>query len=172
MPDEAKFLLRALGAGDLAVVRAWRNHPDIRRYMLSQHVISAEEHRAWFDRCSCEPARRLYILECEGRPMGFAQLTNVGPGGTADWGFYVAPDAPRGTGTELGRNVLSAAFDVERLNKVCGQALESNEASQRLHLRLGFRQEGKLREQVRIDSEYRGLVCYGILAREYMETKS
>jgi UDP-4-amino-4,6-dideoxy-N-acetyl-beta-L-altrosamine N-acetyltransferase len=170
MPADGEFLLRPMEARDLGLVREWRNHQDVRRFMISQHLITPAEHQAWFERCTAEPTRRLYILQQAAQPLGFAQLGGVGRRGVADWGFYVSPEAPRGSGWELGRRVLSAAFEVEGLHKVCGQTLASNERSRRLHQRLGFAEEGLLREQLWIGGEYRDVACYGILARDFGQT--
>jgi UDP-4-amino-4,6-dideoxy-N-acetyl-beta-L-altrosamine N-acetyltransferase len=170
MAAEASFFLRAMTTQDLDTVLAWRNHPQVSRYMLSQHAISPEEHRAWFERSSADVSRRLYILQRGDAPLGFAQLSGVAQGGEANWGFYVAPDAPPGTGSELGRRVLQAAFSVEKLHKVRGQALDSNAASRRLHLRLGFVEEGTLPREARIGEEYRDIVCFGITATDFLAT--
>lgn len=170
MLGEEGFLLRPMEAGDLDLVRDWRNHQDVRRFMISQHLIAPAEHRDWFERCAGEPMRRLYILQQGDRPLGFAQLSGVVRHGIADWGFYVSPQAPRGSGWELGRRVLAAAFDGEGLHKVCGQTLVSNERSRRLHQRLGFAEEGRLREQMRVGEAYRDVVCYGILERDFRGT--
>jgi UDP-4-amino-4,6-dideoxy-N-acetyl-beta-L-altrosamine N-acetyltransferase len=170
MPGEQEFMLRAMEARDLDVVLEWRNHPDVRRFMITQHLIQPREHQAWFERCRGEARRRLYILQQGEMRLGFAQLGGVARGGVAEWGFYVSPAAPRGTGSELGRRVLQAAFDVEGLHKVCGQSLQSNERSRRLHLRLGFVEEGRLREHLWIGGEYRDVACYGILARDFPGT--
>ena len=32
------------------MVLAWRNHPAVRGFMLTQHEISLDEHRQWFAR--------------------------------------------------------------------------------------------------------------------------
>lgn len=167
MPADAQFLLRPMEARDLDLVLGWRNHRDVRRFMISQHLIPPGEHQAWFERCTGEPTRRLYILQQASQPLGFAQLSGVVRRGIAEWGFYVSPEAPRGSGWELGRRVLAAAFDVEGLHKVCGQTLASNDRSRRLHQRLGFMEEGRLREQLWSGEEYRDVVCYGILARDF-----
>lgn len=167
MAGEQLFLLRPMLARDLDVVREWRNDPQTRRYMISRHVISREEHQLWFERCAADPSRRLYVLDRNAQPLGFAQLSGVASGGTAEWGFHVAPQAPRGTGTELCSRVLMAAFQKERLYKVLGKTLSSNERSRRLHLRLGFTEEGRVGEQPAAGEEYRDIVCYGILARNF-----
>jgi hypothetical protein len=39
---------------DLETLLRWRNHPDVRKCMLSQHEITLAEHRAWFDRSAVQ----------------------------------------------------------------------------------------------------------------------
>ena len=60
----------------------------------------------------------------------------------ADWGFYLAPDAPRGSGLTLGAVPLDYAFRQLGIDKVIGQVMESNQRSAALHARLGFRRTG------------------------------
>jgi len=135
--------------------------------MLTQHVISLQEHRQWFERASQDSAKCLLIFEEAGRSAGFVHFSGVSPGGIAHWGFHAAPDAPKGTGTKLGRAALGHAFGPLALHKVCGEALAFNEASIHFHLKLGFRQEGVLRDQQRIGPVYHDLICFGLLDYEW-----
>jgi len=154
-------------AEDLALVLAWRNHPEIRRYMFSQQEIGFEEHCRWFERASQDALRRLLIFEDKGVAQGFVHFKQTGPGGIADWGFYVAPDAPKGSGRKLGRAALDFAFGEVCYHKVCGQALDFNHASIRFHRMLGFREEGILREQFHAGDHYCDVVCFGLLCSEW-----
>lgn len=159
--------IRPLTAEDLERVLAWRNHSDIRRHMLSQQEITRDEHYRWFERASNDPAKKLLIVEGNEQALGFVQFSGVAKEAIADWGFYAAPTAPKGTGKKLGITALNFAFDFLQLHKVCGQALDFNTASIRLHQALGFQQEGILRDQHRIDGLYRDLICFGILRHEW-----
>jgi len=159
--------VRRMRADDLARVLAWRNHPQIRRFMYTTHEISLEEHAAWFQRASADARKHLLIFEADGVPMGFANLNVATAGAIAEWGFYVAPDAPRGTGMRLGRTVLAHAFGPLGLHKVCGEALEFNERSINFHGRLGFRQEGVLRDQHFDGETYCSIVVFGLLSHEW-----
>lgn len=152
---------------DLEQVLAWRNEPDIRRYMLTQHEISLTEHRQWYERNSQDPTRRLLIVEEDGMALGFVHFSGVAPGGIADWGFYAAPGAAKGSGHKLGVTVLNFAFGTLGLHKVCGQALDFNEASIRFHRKLGFQQEGVLRQQHKGADGYHDLICFGLLREEW-----
>jgi UDP-4-amino-4,6-dideoxy-N-acetyl-beta-L-altrosamine N-acetyltransferase len=152
---------------DLSLVLAWRNHPDIRSLMRSQAVISNEEHLAWFARTSGDSSVHLLIFEVDDRPLGFAKLSLIEGSPVAEWGFYAAPDAPRGTGVQLGVAVLNFAFNELGLHKVCGQVLAFNERSLRFHRKLGFRDEGILRDQYFDGVGYHAVFCFGMMASEW-----
>lgn len=166
--DEASGLLRAMTTADLEQVLAWRNHPEIRRYMYTTHEIGLAEHRAWFERASTDSRKHLLIFEIDSNPMGFVNLTELNEHGIADWGFYVATEAPKGTGLKLGQAALRYAFQTLGLHKVCGQALDFNERSIKFHERLAFQQEGVLRDQHFDGERYCSIVAFGILSTEWL----
>lgn len=153
---------------DLDAIRSWRNRAEVRRFSLTQHEIGAAEHAAWFERASKDSRRRLFIVEERDLALGFVNFTDVERDGVAQWGFYAAPAARKGAGRVLGQAALREAFTALGLHKVCGQALVGNEASIKMHLALGFREEGRLREQCRIDGSYQDLVCFGLLRSEWV----
>lgn len=154
-------------ASDLGQVLAWRNHPDVRKYMYTQHEISMAEHSRWFEKCAKDPARHVLIFENGTTPLGFINIHQIASGGIADWGFYSAPDAPKGTGRQLGHSALRYALGELGLHKLCGQALAHNERSIRFHQNLGFQREGLLRQQHFDGQCYHDVVCFGLLASEW-----
>ena len=156
-----------MAAGDLEQVLTWRNHPDIRRYMYTQHEISLEEHTRWFERASQDGKRHLLVYEQDTIPLGFISVHEIAGGGIADWGFYVAPDAEKGTGMQLGQAALLYAFKEAGLHKLCGEALIYNERSIGFHQKLGFTREGTLRDQHFDGHGYHDVVCFGLLASEW-----
>jgi UDP-4-amino-4,6-dideoxy-N-acetyl-beta-L-altrosamine N-acetyltransferase len=165
------YTVRALTEDDLPMVLVWRNHPAVRSYMLTQHEISMEEHRNWFARVENVKTRQQLIVMDGAYPVGFVQFNPVNQGGIADWGFYARPNAPKGSGTKLGQAALAHAFKNLGLHKVCGQAVESNVTSIAFHQKLGFTEEGRLREQQRIANQYHTLYCFGLLAKDWQENK-
>lgn len=163
--------IRNVHSEDLDLLLEWRNHPDVRRYMLSQHEISRQEHVSWFQRASSDASRRLLLVEEEDVPLGFVNFSGVAQGTAADWGFYAAPGAPKGAGAKIGTAALDLAFDALDLHKVCGQALAFNKASIRFHEKLGFTKEGLLREQHRIDGVYHDMICFGLIRSEWIHRR-
>jgi len=167
MPEQMDVgRVRRMAHDDLARVLAWRNHPEVRRYMYTCHEIGMEEHARWFERASQDARKHLLIFEQGGQPLGFVNI-GLSAETVADWGFYIAPEAPRGSGRALGRAALAHAFGELGLHKVCGQALAFNERSVRFHLSLGFREEGRLRDQHFDGRDYHDVVCFGLLAHEW-----
>lgn len=158
--------IRLMTIDDLERVLCWRNSLDVRRFMFTQHEITLDEHIRWFNKVSKDPDKHLLIFEKDGVSQGFVNINELG-GQVADWGFYTAPDSPKGTGFQLGQAALSYAFDILELHKVCGQALEFNERSVRFHLRIGFQQEGRLREHYYDGHEYHAVICFGLLRHEW-----
>lgn len=152
---------------DLELVLAWRNHPDVRRHMYTQHEITLDEHLSWFERASNNSRKHPLIFESHGKPTGFVNFSELECGGVADWGFYASPDAPRGSGRLLGRMALEYGFTKFKLHKVCGQALGHNERSIRFHQTLGFQQEGVLRDQHFDGTQYHHVFCFGLLRNEW-----
>ncbi|MGB5854829.1 MAG: UDP-4-amino-4,6-dideoxy-N-acetyl-beta-L-altrosamine N-acetyltransferase [Oceanisphaera sp.] len=159
--------VRAMRYSDLERVLAWRNHADIRRYMYTQHEITLAEHKIWFSRVSNNTDYHLLIFEINNMPSGFINIHQVSGGGIADWGFYLAPETPKGTGENLGDAALRYAFTIANFHKICGQALSYNEPSIRLHRRLSFREEGLLQEQYFDGQHYHDVMCFGLLASEW-----
>lgn len=163
--------IRPLTAPDLPTVLTWRNHPDIRRFMFSQHEISLKEHQNWFEKTSSDISKRLLLVEDSSQPIGYVQFNNVIERGIASWGFYVCPGLPKGIGQKLGITALDYAFQVLMLHKVCGQVIASNAKSISLHKRLGFCEEGKLREHQFVVSTYYDIHCFGLLSYEWISKK-
>ncbi|SDH58756.1 UDP-4-amino-4,6-dideoxy-N-acetyl-beta-L-altrosamine N-acetyltransferase [Pseudomonas panipatensis] len=159
--------LRPLERADLPLVLSWRNHPAISRYMCNQHHIELEEHLRWFERVSQDPRQELLIYEVGDRPWGYLNFTHKAQGEIAEWGFYVAPDAQRGTGTCMTSSALRFAFANRGLHKLSAQVLAYNERSIHLHRKLGFQQEGLLRAQHFCGEKYHDIYCFGLLASEW-----
>lgn len=164
-------LIRQMNESDLPMVLAWRNHPEIRKFMFTQHQISRDEHRLWFAKASLNESIQLLIVEEDKNAIGYVQFSKVSDGGVSDWGFYARPGAPKGSGRKLGVMALNYAFGHLRIHKVCGHAIAGNVASISFHQSLGFTLEGVLRDQQRIQNAYHDLHCFGLLACDWLPCK-
>lgn len=171
MSESTQTGVRSMTERDLEQVLSWRNHLEVRNYMYTQHEISREEHSRWFARSSQDTARHLLMFEIDGSPMGFINIQQISRGGIAEWGFYTAPDAPKGTGRALGAAALLYAFETAGLYKLCGRAMAFNKRSIRFHISQGFKREGVLRQQHFDGKQYHDVICFGLLASEWHPSK-
>lgn len=83
-------------------------------------------------------------------------------------GYWLAEDAQgRGIMTAAVRALVDHAFGPWALNRVVIHAAPENARSRAIPLRLGFTEEGTLRENERLGDRYLDSVVYGILAAEW-----
>ncbi|MBJ7263284.1 MAG: UDP-4-amino-4,6-dideoxy-N-acetyl-beta-L-altrosamine N-acetyltransferase [Burkholderiaceae bacterium] len=153
---------------DLATVLTWRNHPDVRRVMFNSDIIEHADHVRWFDRAGADALRRLMVFERAGTPSGFVQLSFDPASAIGEWGFYAAPGAPKGTGRAMAKLALDYAFTDLKMHKMTAEVIESNSRSVDFHRRLGFVQEGFLRDQFKDAQGYHGVFRFGLLANEWL----
>lgn len=166
-----KPYLRPMTKEDLELVFEWRNAPQIRDFMLTQQEITFADHLEWFNSASKNPTRVLLIFEADDMPTGHINFKMGVSGRVADWGFYTAPDAPKGTGRIMGATALQFGFAALGLHKICGQVLDFNIASLKMHEALGFIREGVLRQHQYINGSWCDITCYGLLAQEWFAHK-
>jgi UDP-4-amino-4,6-dideoxy-N-acetyl-beta-L-altrosamine N-acetyltransferase len=160
--------VRRMTERDLELVLGWRNHPQVRAHMFTHHEISIDEHFRWFAAASKDDRQHVLIFETGGEPQGYAHLSLLAASAVANWGFYLSPAAPRGSGKRLGSATLDHAFRTLTLHKVCGQALAQNDRSINMHIALGFKPEGVLREQHFDGEAFHDVHCFGLLDHEWL----
>mgnify|MGYP000639041833 CR=1 FL=1 len=154
-PSELDFgNLRVMAERDLEQVLAWRNHASIRLHMYTQHEITFDEHLSWWNRVSESPNYALFIFERMQRPMGYVAFSEITQKNTtATWGFYTAPDAPKGTGSLMTFAAMEMAFGPLRLPKLDAEILDENTASLQLHKSFGFLSQGLIRNSRLVGDE-------------------
>jgi UDP-4-amino-4,6-dideoxy-N-acetyl-beta-L-altrosamine N-acetyltransferase len=161
-------ILRPMTEADLEQVLSWRNAPEIRGQMFHSSPITLEEHQKWFKRCCATPGHVLLIYEEADTPCGFVQWKPAGiHPDIIHWGFYKAPEAARGIGTRMLRAAIDFAFDICKAHKIYAEVLEKNSASLHLHRKLGFTEEGKLREHYPDGNGYQAVFCFGLIQQEH-----
>jgi ribosomal-protein-serine acetyltransferase len=113
---------------------------------------------------------QLAIVDC-GAIVGVAGVHRLDwENRTASLGYWLAEEAQgRGTATLAARALAAHVFDVWRLNRVEIRAAVENWPSRALAERLGFNQEGVLRQAARVGERFVDHVVYALLASEWRE---
>lgn len=139
-------MLRPATDSDRDAFLTWRNHPQVRAASLTGHVITTDEHAAWWAETFADPTRHLCAYERAGVASGavlFAELDGLG---VAGWSFYldVAGLEERAellpAWIEAPRQAVSHAFEALGLTVLCGEVLAHNTVVRQMNRRLGFRE--------------------------------
>ena len=156
---------------DLATVLSWRNSDTIRKSMYTDHIITREEHRAWFDRISADTRLRHLIFEYRDRPVGVVNCADIG-GQSCLWGFYIGvSDAPRGCGSAMGFFALEHIFEHCGFHRVFGEVFAFNRDSLRFHKRLGFVEDNILPHHAEKDGKYVDVMRLILTAEDWQKIK-
>lgn len=174
MIETSRTCFRGVEERDLELLLTWRNSERIRANMYTSHLITAVEHKAWFERLARDGDAFAFVFEDHGRPLGIVNLNHLDwRNKRCHWGFYLGEtDAPPGSGTRMAYLALTQVFDVLMLNKVIGEAFSFNAASIAYHKKLGFAQEGHLAEHVLKDGSYLDILSFALLSRDWPRVKA
>jgi UDP-4-amino-4,6-dideoxy-N-acetyl-beta-L-altrosamine N-acetyltransferase len=167
--------LRDVESKDKDMLLAWRNLPEVARYMYTDHLILPEEHEKWFRQKMQDPTTRYWIIMCDGQDVGLANLYGIDRRNSrCYWAFYVAsPDVRgKGIGSFVEYSVLHYVFDELGLNKLCCEVLSFNQAVVNMHQSFGFKQEGLFREHVIKGGASHDIVCLAMLRSEWESLKA
>lgn len=167
------YQLRPMRRDDKDRVRAWRNHPDVAKYMYTDHEITAEEHARWFESVLQDDSSRFWVITNNGVAIGLLSISQIDRhNGRCYWAYYLDPaHRAKGAGSFAEYSVLQHVFDVLQLNKLCGEVLGFNRAVLKMHKRFGFSEEGTLRNHVYKQGQWHDVVCVGILRDEWERTR-
>jgi len=166
--------LRAIEPGDIDAVVAWNQDSDIARHLdFVWPPQSRESVRQWIERAAAHGPENdvfFFIIEnATGVVVGEIDTHHMNRrAGTFMYGVSVRAEHRRqGYASEAILLVLRYFFDELRYQKVTVEIHADNAVSLRLHERLGFQQEGRLRQMLYTDGRYIDVFMFGMTAEEF-----
>lgn len=110
-------------------VLAWRNHPEIRKWMYNKDVISEEDHFQFLQSLPRQRQRYYWLVKEGEKNLGVIDLSNYKTG-ESEWGFYLNPDyIGGGKAFHLFHYALHFFFHRINLKKVYGYVACENSNS-------------------------------------------
>jgi len=167
--------LRDVRPEDRDRIREWRNLPNVADYMYTDHVITPEEHAAWFVRVLSDAKYKYWMIVCDGEDVGVANLYAIDQTHRrCYWAIYVASPSVRGkgVGNVVENAVLNYVFGDLKLEKLCCEALAFNTVALEMYRKFGFSQEGLFRKHILKRGEWHDVVCMAILKEEWETQRS
>lgn len=146
------------------------SNPSVRRQFGDVRVpFSPEAVVAFFD--EGQETIHHFIACDDGTPVGHVFLRRVDvQARNGELGYTIFPDHQgKGYATEGSRIILRHGFDGLGLHKIWARVSDHNDASMRVLEKLGFEQEGLLREHFYGFGEYVDEYRFGLLDSEWRE---
>lgn len=170
--------LRPLTLDDVDHMMAWVNDPDVvgNLAVFAGKPITRAEEVAYVERMLASKEDRVFAIERAGDG---AYLGNVGLH-QIHWRSRVGriaciigarAEMGRGYGSAAIRLALDHAFDVLELHKVWLMVFASNVRSRGIYARIGFVDEGVLREEYFHDGGWHDMVRMSVLDHEWRKTR-
>ncbi|MFF5288267.1 GNAT family N-acetyltransferase [Paractinoplanes globisporus] len=171
-----RLLLRRFRAADAPVLAEYRSDPDVARYQswdapfpllraetaVANFMASDPDKPGWFQYAIERIADKALIGDVAVHLHDNLQQAEIG--------FTLATaHQKQGYAAEAVRGVLDRLFRLQGLHKVAGECDARNLPSAALMRRLGFTQEGHLREQTFIKGEWTDDLIFGLLATEWLK---
>ncbi|MFC8047880.1 spermidine N1-acetyltransferase [Nocardia sp. NPDC057353] len=162
--------LRALERDDLPFVHRLTNDAQIMSYWFDEPFEALVELRAIYDRHIHDERERRFILDVDGEQAGLVELREIAPvHRNAEFQIIIAPGHQgRGLASIATGKALDYAFAVLNLHKVYLIVDVVNEKAIHVYRKLGFQDEGTLRDEYFAAGRYRNALRMGILQHEHL----
>ena len=167
--------IERISQGDMASLRQWRNDPEVTRWGYSNHVISEEEHSAWFDAMLVDASKLYWKIVVDGIAVGAIFLTSISDeGNQCNWGMYLADGDVRGKGVAQAACALSFryAFNDLGVKVVNCEAFAQNEAAIGLYESVGYERTGVQAGAVKRGDEMLSVVTLELTRESWNKTES
>lgn len=166
--------LRPLRAGDVGpAYLAWFRDADVTRYLEARSApVTLADLRRYVRRFRGSRTDFIFaILDRQtGRHIGNVTLNHVHPiYGTADTGMLIGRKEywGRGYGTEAWSLLVDFAFHQRAVRKMAAIVAAEHRASLAALKKLGFREEGRFRDEIVVEGAYQDRIRLGLFADEF-----
>lgn len=164
-----RLIIRPFQLADATAALDYLGDPAVMRFC--EPPFDAARTQEWVGRFSAEDAPVHAVTTHAGDLVGHVIFHELGTADIYELGWVLRTDAQgQGYAAEVSRAVLDYGFVRMGLHKVAAETVAANVPARRLLERLGFRQEGLLREHTRLAGEWVDVVWYGLLANQHKPT--
>lgn len=165
---------RPVEAQDIEQLRMMRNDPSTWMNLTSIKHVTPEAQWDWFQALQAATDREYFTALTEGGEfLGLIRTDEIDP---MNRSIRVGLDVDmakrgQGWGTKVYRALLKWLFDYMGYHRVWLYTLESNTAGRRLYERVGFQEEGRMRQAIWRDGQWRDCIVMSILEDDYRDKR-
>jgi [ribosomal protein S5]-alanine N-acetyltransferase len=169
--------LRPLAESDVDDIMSWVNAPEIVGNLaaFSGAPMTREDELAWIKRTIVSAGERVWsVFATENNrylgQVGIHQIHARSKVGRLGAVIASKGEMGKGYGSAAIKAVMDRGFGELGLHKLWLMVFRTNERGQRLYKRLGFIEEGLLREEYFHEGGWHDMVRMGMLAREHVRS--
>lgn len=163
--------IRRLQKSDLKTRVEWMNNPKVYNSMHFNIPVLMENTIQWFEKNQGNNQRAdVTFINDDNEIMAFGGITGIKDGiQMGELYVFVAPtNQAKGIGTVATRLLCEYCFAELGLNKIYLETNDDNFAAQRVYEKVGFKLEGKKRQEfLRKDGSLGDRLYYGLLKEEW-----
>jgi ribosomal-protein-alanine N-acetyltransferase len=168
-----KIYLRPVELSDARLIQQWHNDPKIRTLARLGELPVTYVKEEDDIRISKDAKEEIYLIimqKSTDQPVGFVRLNFIDTVSRNTWLRFVIGDADA-WGKDLAHDALSCVlqwlFSEQNVHRVTLETYETNKRAIRFFKKLGFKQEGVVREAVYIGGKYYNIIAFGLLHTEF-----
>lgn len=177
--ETERLLLREIYPEDVTALLKHFGNPEVVKFIGMQPIKTIDQANEWLKwmggwYAAGDSLRWSIVLKPEPVFVGFAGLNNWNrEAHYAQLNCDVAsPHWGHGYGPEAMRTIIEFGWDSLKLNRIEAHVVSGNTRSTRVMERLGFRQEGVLRQRLRKGGKYYDVSLFSLLRDEYTKAQT
>jgi len=160
---------------DMQILLDWRNNPENRKYFREYKESNLEDQLIWYEKSVMnDPSWHHFVvkpIDNQDKIIGVVLLNHIHPiYRTGEFGITLGDEAYRGKGygKDMLLTLIKYGFDQLNLNRIWCEVYSNND-SIHMYRKIGFKDEGVLRQHVYKDGQYLDSYMLGMLKSEYDE---
>lgn len=166
--------LRKIEERDKDLLFSWISNPSLRKMTGTRGMPNAKSHDVWFNNKINDKDNVIRVIQFGARSVGIIGTNSIDlQNRNAEIYLYVGDDQnrKRGIGASAVKQFMSCLFDNYGIHKIFCRIFSYNIASIRLFQKLGFKEEGRLKDHVYCldEGKYYDLLFFGCFKSDYDE---
>jgi UDP-4-amino-4,6-dideoxy-N-acetyl-beta-L-altrosamine N-acetyltransferase len=158
-----KIILKPITLEDTPYIVKWRNSYSVRCNFIYQDLFTTESHISWLEDMvfTGKVKQFIIIIKETGNAVGSIFLRDIDwNNDKAEYGVFIGEETARGKGlgTEAADLICQFGFQELHLNKIFLRVFADNNNAIRSYKKAGFQQEAYLKQDVKVNGQYRDVI--------------
>jgi UDP-4-amino-4,6-dideoxy-N-acetyl-beta-L-altrosamine N-acetyltransferase len=147
------------------MILKWRNNDNVRKWVYNDDIITELQHFSFIESLKQDKTKLYYLVTGPQNYIGVISFTNISfKHRRATFGIYANPEEKiDGAGKILNSLALEFAFNILNLHTLKLEVLETNLKAYNSYLKVGYQEEGRLRDYVYKDGKWLDVIVMGII---------